>query len=129
MSTQPTFQYQAPTLKTSDYRIPVTFYKPGDVDSPEPNSSGWVEAFSCLCHAYSPSNKDMTVLDAHGTSRGLTIDIPDTKGEFVPDTSMQAVVSDYRYAQSSGYIEWNVIQVRDDFEKNVSIKIVLGVSD
>lgn len=128
MAIRPMYQYQKPTLKTNDFRIPVTFFKPGNLDSPEPDSAGKIEVFSCLCHAYSPSTKDMTVLDAHGTQRGLTINIPDTKGEFIPDNSMTAVISDYRYTAGTGFIEWNVVQVRDDFEKNFSIKIILGVS-
>lgn len=127
--TGPSYEFEKKSLKTSDFKTPVTFFAQGNNDSPEPDTAGKTEVFSCLCHAYSPSNKDMTILDARGTQRGLTIDIPDTKGEFIPENSMTAIVSDYRYAENAGFIEWNVVQVRDDFEKNFSIKIILGVSE
>lgn len=129
LMTGPSYEFEKKSLRTSDFKTPVTFFVQGSNDSPEPDSSGKIEVFSCFCHAYSPSNKDLTVLDAHGVSRGLTIDIPSTQGQFIVDNSMTAVISDFRYMKDGQYIEWNVIDPRLDIENDFADKIVLGVSE
>ncbi len=106
-----------------DFRIPVTFYGASEIDSPEPNATGQAELFSGLCFPYAPSSKDYTALSSAGIKRGVTIVIPDTRGEFVPDNSMTAVVDDYRYRG----VEWNVIEVRPDFDNDRYITVVMGV--
>lgn len=125
----PNYEFEKKSLRTSDFKTPVTFFAQGGNDSPEPDSSGKIEVFSCFCHAYSPSNKDLTVLDAHGVKRGITIDIPASHGEFIADNSMTAIISDFRYVKDGQYIEWNVIDPRLDIEDNFADKIVLGVSE
>lgn len=105
-----------------DFRIPVTFFKENDEDTPEPNAVGQVEAFSALCFPYAPSAKDFQILNANGIKQGVTIVIPDTRCEFIPTVAMTAVISDYRYQG----IEWNVIEVQPDFENDRFVKIVLG---
>ncbi|WP_244138522.1 hypothetical protein [Ligilactobacillus agilis] len=106
-----------------DFRIPVTFYGPSNEDSPEPNSTGQEEVYSALCFAYAPSSKDYTILNDSGIKQGVTLIMPDTRGEFIPNSTMTAIISDYRYRN----IEWNIIEVRPDFDENRFVTIVLGV--
>ena len=109
--------------KVGDYRTPVTFYGPGDDDfSPEPNSESKTEKFKCLALCYSPSAKDYTIMNAHSITEGMTIVIPDTRGEFVPDVSMTVEIEDYRFKNT----DWNVVEVVPDLEENKYIKVVLG---
>lgn len=105
-----------------DFRIPVTFFGPSDLDSPEPNITGTTEVFSALCFAYAPSAKDYTLLNSAGIKNGVTIVMPDTRGEFIPDVSMTAIINDYRYRN----VEWNVIEVRPDFDNDRFITVVMG---
>ena len=105
--------------KVGDYRTPVIFYGLADDGfSPEPNSESRAEKFKC----YSPSVKDYTIMNAHSVTEGMTIIIPDTRGEFVPDTSMTVKIEDYRFKNT----EWNVLEVVPDLEENKYIKVVLG---
>ena len=61
-------------------------------------------------------------MNAHSVTEGMTIIIPDTRGEFVPDTSMTVKIEDYRFKNT----EWNVLEVVPDLEENKYIKVVLG---
>lgn len=109
--------------KVGDYRTPVVFYGLADDDfSPEPNSESKTESFKCLALCYSPSAKDYTIMNAHSVTEGMTIVIPDTRGEFVPDVSMTVKIEDYRFKNT----EWNVVEVVPDLEENKYIKVVLG---
>ncbi len=109
--------------KVGDYRTPVTFYGTDDDDfNPEPNSEGTKKLFECLALCYSPSAKDYTIMNAHSVKEGMTIIIPDTRGEFLPDVSQTVEINDYRYKGT----KWNVIEVIPDLEENRTIKIVLG---
>lgn len=108
--------------KVGDYRTPVIFYGPDDGFSPEPNSETKTEKFKCLALCYSPSVKDYTIMNAHSVTEGMTIVIPDTRGEFIPDTSMTVKIEDYRFKNT----EWNVVEVVPDLEENKYIKVVLG---
>ena len=92
-------------VNVGDLKIPITFFEENDADTPEPNAVGKKEAFSALCFPYAPSVKDHQVLNANGIKQGVTI-----------------VISDYRYLG----IEWNVIEVRPDFENNSFVTVVLG---
>lgn len=105
-----------------DFRIPVTFFSASEIDSPEPSATGQTEVYSALCFAYSPSAKDYTVLNSAGVKQGVTIVMPDTRGQFIPDVSMTVVISDHRYQG----IEWNVLEVRPDFDNDRFVTIVLG---
>lgn len=105
-----------------DLRIPITFFEENDIDTPEPNAQGQKEAFSALCFPYAPSIKDHEVLNANSIKQGVTIVMPDTRGQFIPTTAMTAVISDYRYQG----IEWNVVEVRPDFENDRFVTVVLG---
>lgn len=105
-----------------DLRIPVTFFEENAIDTPEPNAQSQKEAFSALCFPYAPSTKDHEVLNANGIKQGVTIVMPDTRGQFIPTTAMTAVISDYRYQG----IEWNVVEVRPDFENDRFVTVVLG---
>lgn len=109
-------------VNVGDLKIPITFFEENDADTPEPNVVGKKEAFSALCFPYSPSVKDHQILNANGIKQGVTIVMPDTRGQFIPTIAMTAVISDYRYLG----IEWNVIEVRPDFENNSFVTVVLG---
>lgn len=113
--------YQPQTIKSSDLRTEVEFYSQ-ESSGPEPGSNDGELLYHCLVQAYSPSNKDLTILNSHGVSEGLTINMPDAMSEFVPDTKMLVKVIDYRYSDTS----WNVIDVAPDFENNRYVKLVLG---
>lgn len=127
---KPSFEYHKPKATRGQLRVPVTFYGPDDTDTPEPNHVGKKELFSCLCYPYSSSNKDLNILEATGSKRGVTIIIPDTRGEFIVSPDMTAILSDPRYKHDDGsYIEWNVYEPREDFENNQFVTIVLGVAE
>lgn len=125
----PSFEYRKPKVTRGQLRVPVTFFGEDDTDTPEPNHTGKTELFSCLCYPYASSAKDLSILEATGAKRGVTIVIPDTRGEFIITPAMTAVLSDPRYQLEDGsYIEWNIHEPREDFENNQFVTIVLGVA-
>ena len=123
MASRPSFQYQPPKVDSGKLRIPIHFYAQDAGDSPEPTDIEPKEVFFCLCDAYSPSNKDKVVLDSHEVDLGVTVIIRDTKGEFIPNNKMTAFIDDSRYQEVK---EWQIEEVRHDFEANRFITLVLG---
>lgn len=123
MVSGPSFQYKSPKVDSGKLRIPIHFYAQDVGNSPEPTDIETKEVFFCLCDAYSPSNKDKAVLDGHEVDLGVTVIIRDTKGEFIPNNRMTAVIDDIRYQDVK---EWQVEEVRHDFEANRFITLVLG---
>lgn len=63
------------------------------------------------------------VLDSHEVDLGVTVIIRDTKGEFIPNNKMTAFIDNYRYQEVK---EWQIEEVRHDFEANRFITLVLG---
>lgn len=126
MSTKPTFEYERPVTKTSDFNTPVFFYTQTS-SGPEPGARKGTELFHCLAQAYAPSSKDRAALDSHEITEGVTIKIPDPLGEFIPLTSHLVEIQDYRNQNGDQSFKiWNVVEVDADYEDNRLIKIILG---
>lgn len=113
--------YQPQTIKSSDLRTEVEFYSQ-ESSGPEPGTGPGDKLFACLVETYSPSTKDLSILNTHSVSEGLTINMPDAMAEFVPTTKMLVKVIDYRYSDDV----WNIVDVSYDFQNNRFIKLVLG---
>jgi hypothetical protein len=124
MTNRPTFEYSPPKVMAGNLRIPIHFFSQSVGDSPEPTDIKPKEVFYCLCDAYAPSNKDKVVLDGHDVDLGVTVIIRDTKGEFVPTNKMTARIDDVRYQNVP---EWQIEEIRHDFEHNRFVTLVLGV--
>lgn len=122
-------QFKDMAVSNGQLRTPIQFFKATQNAGPEPGESASEPLFSCLCLAYSPSNKDQEYLNDHGVSQGVTVKIRDTAGEYDPDVRDLAVIDDRRYYRKGRPITWSVKQVAADFEDNRFVKIVLGVDE
>lgn len=123
MANRPQFEYQPPKVKTGDLRTPVKFYKYQASSGPEPGEEQEELVHSCFAEIYSPSMKDRDVLNTVSTERAVTINIRDTKGEYLPSNKDYVLIDDYRYKD----LMWNIVEVRDDFANNAFITILLAV--
>lgn len=114
--------YKPPKTGAGELRVPVSFYLFAPQDGPEPGESKQKLLHKCMCEAYNPSIKDLTVMDTKGTKEGVTVKIRDTRGEYLPSNKHFAELEDYRY---SGKV-FSVIDVRPDLTDNRFIIILLG---
>ena len=103
-------------------RTLATFYEQSSGDSYEPGEQPTVPAAKAWAQVYAASTKDRTILSDNDRTSGITIKIRDTRGEFVPDPSKNTVIlDDYRYQN----VEWNIVDVRPDFDSDSFIVCVL----
>ncbi|WP_025728400.1 hypothetical protein [Atopobacter phocae] len=116
-------KYKKPSINRGDLRIPVSFYVYQPSEGPDPDEEKQRLVFKALALAYSPSTKDMNIINAKGTKEGLTIKIRDPHTDFIPNNKHKVIVDDYRYGKDK---VWEVLDVSPDFEDNKFIKIVLG---
>jgi hypothetical protein len=117
--------YQLPQIKTGDLRTPVFFYSQNSL-GPEPGTSKGTQLFWCLAEVYGSSSKDLVILDAHGKSEGVTINIPDPHEEFQPSNEMLVEIQDFRYKVGDEFKQWDVVDVIPDLKDNRFVKVVLG---
>lgn len=116
--------YKPPKTGAGELRVPVSFYLFEPQDGPEPGESKKKPLHKCMCEAYNPSIKDLSVMDTKGTKEGVTVKIRDTRGEYLPSNKHFAELEDYRY---SGKV-FSVIDVRPDLTDNRFIIILLGAT-
>lgn len=107
-----------------DLRTPVYFYAVTSDDGIEPGEAPTLPVFMAWAQVYAASTKDNTILNTHDYTAGVTIKIRDTEGEFVPDPNLNsAYIDDVRYSKIE---DWDIIDVRPDFEDDRFIVCVLG---
>lgn len=123
MAIQP--NYKKPKVTSGELNTPVTFFGKDSNKGFYPGEDEKKPIFSCFALVYSPSMKDMEVLNSKGTQEGMTIKIRDPHEEYIPTNKHIVVIDDFR---SKGK-EWNVIDVSPDFENNSFIKIILGMTN
>lgn len=116
--------YKKPKTGTGDLRTPVTFFAMEPDSGPEPGGSRRQVLHGCMCEAYNPSMKDLSILDTTGTKEAVTIRIRDTAGEYVPTNKHSAELGDYRY---TGKV-FSILDVRPDLKDNRFTTILLGVT-
>lgn len=105
-------------------RIPVSFYLFGPDDGPEPGEGQKKILHRCMCEAYNPSIKDLTVMGTVGTKEAVTVRIRDTGGEYMPSNKHFAELDDHRFR---GKV-FSVIDVRPDMKDSRFITILLGAT-
>ncbi len=126
MAIRPQFEYEPPKIKTRDINTPVYFYTQNST-GPEPGTDKGDQLFWCLAEVYDPSSKDLAILDSHSVNEGVTINIPDPLGEYLPSTNHLVEIDDYRYQGQDGKSKtWNIVEVSHDFHDSRFIKIILG---
>ena len=114
--------YKRRKVNSGDLRTPVTFYEQTPNDDGEPGNMPTVAVFDAWAQVYGASEKDRTYLSTNDKSEAVTIKIRDPGAEFVPRADTQTVsIDDYRYQNK----DWNIKNVRPDFENNEFIVIVL----
>lgn len=120
---RPDFKYKPQKVRIGDLRIPVSFFEYGMVSSPEPSQEKKLLLYECFAEIYSPSMKDLEKLKHSETKQAITINIRDSRGEYIPTNKHFVEINDYRYKD----VVWNVIDVVHDMTNNAFIKIILGV--
>ena len=116
--------YKPPKTGAGELRTPVAFYLFAPDEGPEPGESRKQTLHKCMCEAYNPSIKDLTVMDTHGTKEGVTVRIRDPMGEYFPSNKHFAELDDRRFR---GKV-FSVIDVRPDMKDSRFITILLGVT-
>lgn len=118
-------KYKKPKITSGDLKTPVIFFA-SDSSSPEPNEQGINILYKCFAEIYNPSMKDMEIINSRqkATKEAVTINIRDTKGEFLPTNKHKVQLDDYRYKDTV----WEVIAVFPDVKNDAFVKIILGVT-
>ncbi|MFC0232749.1 phage head-tail adapter protein [Vagococcus entomophilus] len=120
---KPSFEYKPPKVQTGSLRTPVSFYRYKPHSGPEPGEEEKEILHICYAEIYNPSMKDREILNSIETTNAVTINIRDTKGEYSPTNKHYVEIDDYRYKN----VRWDVLDVRNDFENNAFITVLLGV--
>lgn len=115
--------YKRQDTNSGNLRTPITFYQYQPTDGPEPGEEKETVLHQCLCEAYNPSMKDLSIMDTTGTKEAVTVKIRDTLGEYLPTNKHSAFLDDYRYQDK----KFSVMDVRPDTTDNRFIIILLGV--
>lgn len=116
--------YKPPKTGAGKLRIPITFYLYGPDDGPEPGEGRRTVLHKCMCEAYNPSIKDLTIMGIKGTKEAVTVKIRDPGKEYLPTNKQFAQLDDYRFPGK----ELAVIDVRPDMEDGRFITILLEVT-
>lgn len=116
--------YKPPKTGAGNLRIPVAFYLFGPDDGPEPGESKRKDLYACMCEAYNPSIKDLTVMDINGTKEAVTIKIRDPAGEYLPSNKHFAELDDRSFKGKA----FSIVDVRPDLKDRRFIVILLGVT-
>ncbi|KRO17411.1 hypothetical protein [Lacticaseibacillus saniviri] len=123
MSNRPEFVYKKPKVTSGDLRIPVQFLEQTPNDDGEPGDMPTKVVYNSWAQVYAPSQKDSQLLNVADRKDGVTIRIRDPRGEFIPTPDKhQVFIDDYRYKNRN----WDVVNVRMDFENDAFLVIVLG---
>lgn len=116
--------YKKPKTDTGRLRTPVSFYVVEPNTGLDPGVGIKTLLHKCMCEAYNPSMKDLSILDTKGTKEAVTIRIRDTAGEYLPTNKHTAELDDIWYVGKL----FSVIDVRPDLTDNRFITILLGVT-
>lgn len=116
-------QYKPPKTESGDLRTFVTFYDKQS-NGPEPSQSSGEKLFECTAEVYKPSMKDLEIMKANGTGKGVTIVIRDPLMDYVPTNKHKVTIHDRRFQDE----EWEVTDVRPDLQNNKFITILLGAT-
>lgn len=91
-------------INNGSLRTPITFYKLHS-DGFEPNGGELSEVYSCLGEVYNPSSKDIDIMNSQGVLQGITINIRNTCGQFVPTLD-------------------NIVKINNDFYHDTGFRVV-----
>ncbi|WP_274804930.1 phage head-tail adapter protein [Lacticaseibacillus rhamnosus] len=125
----PTFKVKSTT--SGDLRTFVMFYRQAPNCEGEPGDLPVRKVYEGWAQVYAPSQKDLTFLNSANVKEGVTIKIRDPHGDpelgsetpFIPSSSdYQVYIDDYRYKNKT----WNIVDVRQDFENDEFVVLVLG---
>ena len=116
-------RYKPPKTGSRELRTYVTFYGTQD-NGPEPSQTSGAKLFECTAEVYKPSMKDLEVMKANGTEKGLTIKIRDPLEDYVPTNKHKVTVHDRHFKDD----EWEITDIRPDPQHNKFIVILLGAT-
>lgn len=114
------FKYKPPETDSGALRTPVTFYKLIPSPGPEPGEEVEDELHKCFAEIYSPSMKDMEIMNTVGAKTAITLRIRDPGTDYMPTTKHFLIADDYRF---KGKV-FNIIHVAPDIANNRFIKII-----
>lgn len=117
-------KYKPPKTGAGELRIPATFYLYEPEEGPEPGEERKSILHECMCEAYNPSIKDLTVMGMKGTKEAVTVRIRDPGEGYIPSNKHFAELDDRRFRGK----ELSVIDVRPDMEDGRFITLLLEVT-
>lgn len=112
-------EYKPPRLKSSDLRIPVTFYEYEEKQGPLPGQKEKKILFECLAKIDGIWLKDMERAKQNGTLSEVTIIIRDPIGSYVPTNKHYIEINDDLYPD-----HYNIKHVQPDVQDRSFINII-----
>lgn len=113
--------YKRKKLQSGDFRTPVIFYTYSN-QGPYPDETEVDELYRCFAQTYSPSMKDLEILDVTNSEVGLSIVIRDPLQSYIPRTKHKVKVEDFRLERDT----YNIKDIRLDTPESGFITMVLG---
>ncbi|WP_244852963.1 phage head-tail adapter protein [Bacillus sp. J14TS2] len=112
-------EYKPPRLKSSDLRIPVTFYEYEEKQGPLPGQKEKKILFECLAKIDGIWLKDMERAKQNGTLSEVTVIIRDPIGSYVPTNKHYIEINDDLYPD-----HYNIKHVQPDVQDRSFINII-----
>lgn len=116
-------RYKPPQTGSGELRTYVTFYDKQS-SGPEPSQISGAKLFECTAEVYKPSMKDLEIMKANGTEKGVTIIIRDPLADYLPTNKHKVTIHDRRFQD----VEWEITDIRPDLQNNKFITILLGAT-
>ncbi|EHV5284079.1 hypothetical protein [Staphylococcus pseudintermedius] len=112
--------YKRKKLQSGDFRTPATFHTYIN-RGPYPQEVELEQVYQCFVETYSPSIKDMEILDVAGHLTGLTMVMRDPLQSYQPRNEHVVKIEDYRLEVNT----FNIKAVRLDTPERGFITLVL----
>lgn len=100
----------------------IKFYKTTTDDSIDGRDIIYEKLFEAYAEVYSPSSKDISIMNGKGVKKGMTVRLRDPLTSYYPDNKEVVLISDGRFSDMA----WDIVDIRPDVIDRRFIIILLS---
>ena len=119
------FKYKSPRVNTGDLRTPITFYKYGESDGPEPGEVEKNILYETWAKVESVWLRDLETAKANGTLSDITVTMRDPLNEYIPTNKDYLSIDAPEYRNK----RFNIKSFQPDLQNKQFITVVVGLEE
>ena len=101
----------------------IKFYRTTTDGSIDGRDIIYKKLFEAYAEVYSPSSKDISIMNGKGVKKGMTVRLRDPLTSYYPDNKEVVLISDERFSDMA----WDIIDIRPDvIDRRFIIILVSG---